>query len=58
MIKHYMFMDYETGEEFFVEAESKIEAKEKLKYWFNPYTCKYRGEFTPEESEYYPYDVY
>lgn len=53
---YYLFNDAETGEEFFVVAESKKDAKGiAMSYFDKPHLVEI---MTEEESEYYPYDVY
>ena len=52
----YLFIDDESGEEFFVEAESQDEATETaFEYFEEP---RLVDVMTEEESEWYPYDVY
>lgn len=53
---YYLFVDDESGEEFFVEADSQDEARETAKEYFE--APRLIGTMTEEESEWYPYDVY
>lgn len=52
----YLFYDDETGEEFFVECDTKEEAIETAKSLFD--TPIYKAKFTPEEAEWYGLDTY
>lgn len=53
---HYLFHDAETGEFFFVEADSKSEARKiALEIFERP---KLYAVMSVDESEWYPYDVY
>lgn len=52
----YLFVDDESGENFFVEAESRFEARETAKEYFK--APRLIEAMTEEESEWYPYDVY
>lgn len=53
---YYLFVDDESGENFFVEADSKEEAREiALENFERPKLCNI---MSADESEWYPYDVY
>ena len=52
----YLFFDDETGEEFFVECDTKAEAVETAKMYFA--APKLRARFTPAEAEWYGLDTY
>ena len=53
---YYLFNDAETGEDFFVVADNKKDAKGiAMSYFDKPHLIEI---MTEEESEYYPYDVY
>lgn len=53
---YYLFHDMETGEFFFVEADSVPEAREiALENFERPKLCNI---MSADESEWYPYDVY
>lgn len=53
---HYLFQDMETGEYFFVEADSKTEARKiALEFFKEP---KLYAIMSVDESEWYSYDVY
>jgi hypothetical protein len=50
-MKHYLFEDLETGEEFIVGADSLDEAKEIAKEYFErPKYCYRMSEFEAEAS--------
>ena len=56
MIYDYLFYDAETGEEFFVECETKEEAITTAKTYFErPFL---RGIFSPEDADILGYDTY
>lgn len=53
---HYLFHDMETGEFFFVAADSVSEAREiALENFERPKLCNI---MSADESEWYSYDVY
>ena len=53
---YYLFVDNDSGENFFVEADSKKEAREiALENFDAPVLI---DVMTAEQSEWYPYDVY
>ena len=55
-IYDYLFYDAETGEEFFVECETKEEAITTAKTYFErPFL---RGIFSPEDADILGYDTY
>lgn len=53
---YYLFVDNESSENFFVEAESKDEAREIANDYFD--RPRLVDVMTAEQSEWYPYDVY
>ena len=55
-IMFYLFNDYESGEEFFVMADSREEAKGIANTFFEE--PQLVDIMTEEQSERYPYDVY
>ena len=56
MIYDYLFYDTETGEEFFVECETKEEAITTARTYFErPFL---RGIFSPEDADILGYDTY
>ena len=55
-MKTWYFEEIETGEEFFVEAETKEEAKEKIKDYFEAVKCY--GTVTEFEAEMMGLDTY
>lgn len=55
-IYDYLFEDVETGEEFFVECETKEEAITTARTYFErPFL---RGIFSPEDADILGYDTY
>ena len=52
----YLFYDDETGEEFFVECDTKEQATKTAKSLFN--APIYKAKFTPDEAEWYGLDTY
>ena len=52
----YLFYDDETGEEFFVECDTKEEAIKTAKSLFKK--PSYKTKFTPNEAEWYGLDTY
>lgn len=55
----FLFMDNETGEEFFVECENLNKAKVILEMsGFQVNEIKYLGKYTVEEAEILGYDTY
>ncbi len=52
----FLFEDEETGEEFFVECETIIEAREIAEQNFE--RPRYCGKYTPEEAEWWGLDTY
>ena len=56
MINDYLFKDMETGEEFFVEVETKEEAIEVAQtYFIEP---KFLMVCTPEDADILGFDTY
>lgn len=56
MISDYLFYDAETGEEFFVECETKEEAITTARTYFErPFL---NGIFSPEDADILGYDTY
>jgi hypothetical protein len=53
---YYLFNDEETGEDFFVNANDKLQAILFAERLFE--SPKLVTVMTEEESEWYPYDVY
>lgn len=53
---YYLFVDDESGKNFFVEADSKKEAREIAEEYFDAPDLV--DVMTAEQSEWYPYDVY
>jgi hypothetical protein len=56
MIYDYLFQDMETGEEFFVECETKEEAITTAKTYFEEPVLN--GIFSPEDADILGYDTY
>jgi hypothetical protein len=56
MIYDYLFQDMETGEEFFVEIETKEEAVTTAKTYFEEPILI--GIFSPEDADILGYDTY
>ena len=56
MINDYLFKDMETGEEFFVETSSKVEAMETAKQYFE--VPRLIMVCTPEDADILGYDTY
>lgn len=55
----YLFIDNESGEEFFVECDSLREAWDIVNREFGPENeCEYQGRFSVEEAEILGYDTY
>lgn len=52
----YLFKDMETGEEFFVETDSKEKAIETAKIYFEE--PRYLMQLYPEEADILGYDTY
>lgn len=58
-MKNFLFEDFESGERFFVQAESYGDALEILiENDFSPANCRYIDNFTDEEAELFGYDTY
>ena len=57
---HYLFEDGDSGERFFVEASTMTEAVDIIDSGtdFDSEDCDFVEKMAPEESEWYPYDVY
>ena len=53
---YYLFNDEETGEDFFVNANDKLQAILFAEGLFE--SPKLVMEMTEEDAEWYPYDVY
>jgi len=56
MIYDYLFQDMETGEEFFVECETKEEAITTATTYFKEPILN--GIFSPEDADILGYDTY
>lgn len=57
----FLYEDTQTGEQFFVETETKARAWEIVKDNFGDYAIlniKYINRFTPAEAEWMGYDTY
>lgn len=55
----YLFIDNESGEEFFVECDTKEEAWEIVRENFGVENdIEYLGKYTVEEAEILGYDTY
>lgn len=55
-MKTWLFVDRESGEQFFVEEETKVKAtKTALCYFKEPYCC---GEVSDFEADSLGYDTY
>lgn len=54
----FLFEDRETGEEFFVECDSKREAFQIAWENFGEGNVEYKGRFTVEEAEMWGLDTY
>ncbi len=58
-MKDYLFIDNETGEEFFIERESKHEAFEFVWQEFGQNSdIEYEGCYSVEEADILGYDTY
>lgn len=58
-MKNFLFEDFESGERFFVQAESYGEALKLLvDNDFSPSNCQYIGDYSDEEAEWFGYDTY
>ncbi len=58
-MRNYLFEDLETGERFFVQCDSYGEAIKILtENDFSIAECRYLGDFSDEEAEWYGYDTY
>ena len=58
-MKNFLFEDFESGERFFVQAESYGDALETLmENDFSPADCQHIDHFTDEEAELFGYDTY
>jgi hypothetical protein len=58
-MKNFLFEDFESGERFFVQADSYGDALEILmENDFSPANCQYIDNFTDEEAELFGYDTY
>jgi len=53
---YYLFNDNETGEDFFVNTDTKDAAVRTANFYFSEPILI--DVLTEEESEWYPYDVY
>lgn len=59
MVRDYLFIDNETGEEFFVECESKQEAWDIVhENWGQNSDIEFCGVYSVEEAEILGYDTY
>lgn len=56
MLWDWYFVDNNTGEEFFVETETKEEAIKIAKQYFKSPRCS--AKYTPSEAEWYGLDTY
>lgn len=58
-MRDYLFIDYESGEQFFVECEDFFECQEILaESGFNWEDVELIGEYEPWEAEILGYDTY
>ena len=58
-MKNFLFEEFESGERFFVQADSYGDALEILiENDFSPANCQYIDNFTDEEAELFGYDTY
>jgi len=58
-MRDYLFIDNESGEQFFVECETYEEAEETLKrVGFSGMDIEYLGEYTVAEAEIFGYDTF
>ena len=58
-MRDYLFIDNESGEQFFVECESLTEAWDVVNREFGPENeCEYIDEYTVEEAEILGYDTF
>jgi hypothetical protein len=57
-MKDYLFIDQDTGEEFFVECKTLDEAWEIVEQYFDIDFVDFIDEYTVEEAEILGYDTY
>ena len=58
-MKNFLLEHFESGERFFVQADSYGDALEILmENGFSPANCQYIDNFTAEEAELFGYDTY